>query len=443
MALDENRPIDLQELIVNLENYRYPIRASQRDAIYKMAEPQGLTLVKLAEDVVENGLNPTRRFLVTPDPAGGYVVLEGNRRVVALKLLTQKELRVSLNLPPRIEKRFQTLSDTAGSLPTSVDCAVRSLEDAKHWIRLEHTGENQGVGVVTWDGPAKQRFRGGSPALQAVDLVEPYLDEKTQALLPEMSITNIERLLNTPEAREVIGVNLSSGKLSLKQPEDQALSRLAAVVWDIVHKKIRVTQLDSKEQRVQYARDIAVRPLKPLKGQGAGTPSTPASQSAGPTKRVPLDRVTLIPRKLKLSIVPPRLNKMYDELQRLRLKDYLNSGAVLCRVFMELSIDEYASRHSLNLKIIPKPRAGSKKAPTPRDMKLREKAAFVAEDLEKRGVCTKSELHGIRALMQRNHPLSIDSLNAYVHNQHYSPKVSDLTTTWDNIEPFIIGLWKP
>jgi hypothetical protein len=45
--------------------------------------------------------------------------------------------------------------------------------------------------------------------------------------------------------------------------------------------------------------------------------------------------------------------------------------------------------------------------------------------------------------MHKNHPLSIDSLHAYVHNPDYSPSLADLTRNWDNIEPFVIGLWKP
>lgn len=443
MAQDENRVIDLQELSVDLDNPRYPTRASQREAIAKMAEHQGMKLVKLAEDIVENGLNPTRRFLVTPTGGGGYTVLEGNRRIAALKLLTQKELRTSLNLPARIEKRLQALADAAGPLPTSVECAVRSPEDAKHWIQLEHTGENEGVGVVHWDGPARHRFRTGSAALQAVDLVAPYMDDKTQALLPEISITNIERLLNTPEARQDIGVDLSSGKLSLSQPEDTALARLFAVVWEVAHKKVRVKDLFTKEQRVAYAREVAARPLKPLKSQRPGASDTSASPSTPRSKRVPLQRTTLIPRQLTLLITPARVNKIYDELQRLQLKNYVNSGAVLLRVFVELSIDEYANRHSLSLKITAAPKAGSKKAPAPRGMTLKEKVRFVADHLEAKGICTRAHLQGVRALMHKHHPLSIDSLHAYVHNPHYSPSVPDLTRTWDNIEPFVIGLWKP
>ena len=64
--------------------------------------------------------------------------------------------------------------------------------------------------------------------------------------------------------------------------------------------------------------------------------------------------------------------------------------------------------------------------------------------METKSTCTKFELRGIRVLLQnRNNPLSIDSLHAYVHNQNYSPSPEELTRTWDNIEVFVRGLWKP
>jgi hypothetical protein len=76
-------------------------------------------------------------------------------------------------------------------------------------------------------------------------------------------------------------------------------------------------------------------------------------------------------------------------------------------------------------------------------MTLKQKVKLIADHLETKGTCTRAHLHGVRALMHKNHPLSIDSLHAYVHNPDYSPSLADLTRNWDNIEPFVIGLWKP
>ena len=38
-------------------------------------------------------------------------------------------------------------------------------------------------------------------------------------------------------------------------------------------------------------------------------------------------------------------------------------------------------------------------------------------------------------------PLSIESLNAYVHSAHLFPQFSNLITGWDNVQPFFVTLW--
>jgi hypothetical protein len=435
------RAIAVQDLVVDLVNPRYTPRSSQREAITHITQDQGKKLLKLAEDIVDYGLNPTRRVLVEPQKGGGYVVLEGNRRLAVLKLLLQQELRASLDVSASVKKRLQELADQAeGTLPTEVDCAITTREDANHWIHLEHTGENEGVGVVGWDSAARHRFLGGSPALQAVELVAPHLDAKTQALLPGIATTNIERVLNTPEARDIIGVDLVNKKLILKDPEQRSLARLAEIVSDVAHRAIRVTSLLSKDQRVKYAQQIAARPSTALKS--APRSNTPATKRTGrPARRQPVERHTLIPRGFSVAIKQPRINRIHDELRKLDLRRFVNSGAVLLRVFVELSAEDYASRHNVSLKVPGKSKPGGKIMPT-REMKLKEKLTAVADSLLARKLCTSQELRGVRTIVSnKDHPLAVDSWHAWVHNKHYSPSLNDLTRTWDNLEPFVVGLW--
>src|SRR5262249_12785674 len=150
-------------------------QSSQRDALHVITRQQGLKLCNLAEDIVDKGLNPTELIMVTPaDELGIHTVLEGNRRIAALKLLNSPELLRSVGLRSALEERFRGLQQRAkqeGGLPSTIRCAVVARADSTHWIQLKHTGENEGVGIVTWDGMARQRFRGESPALQAVDMV--------------------------------------------------------------------------------------------------------------------------------------------------------------------------------------------------------------------------------------------------------------------------------
>lgn len=446
------KSIAIENLLVDLQNPRYDPRSNQREGISTIAHDQGVKLLNLAEDIVDRGLNPSELPMVTTSGDDDtFVIVEGNRRVAAIKLISSPTLLNSINLPEGLTKRYKLLQDQAKDrLPRQINCAVMSREDANHWIFLKHTGENQGVGVVPWDGIQTQRFRGSSPALQAIELVKAsnYLDQATRAKLSKIAITNVERVLGTPDARRLLGVDVKSGQLILKAPDEDAIGRLALFVSDVANRNIKVTDLDSKDQRIEYAREVASRPLpkssitsQATRGQVSNIGANPSGQAG--TRRIGSVRNTLIPRQLKLTIPQTRINKIYHELQKLRIDQFINCGAVMFRVFVELSVDAFAQKHKILLKVLPKKiNNTSGQQVQPKDMTLREKLTVVADYLEKQSLCSKAELRGIRALISnRDHFLSVDSLNAFVHNKDYNPIATDIKTTWDNVQIFVERIW--
>lgn len=222
MRAQRTEIIPLENLAIDLVNPRHVQQPSQREALATIAHDQGAKLANLAEDIAEKGLNPTEIPLVTPANEGGiFTVVEGNRRIAALKLSSSPHLLASIGLPRNLSERFKAIQrNSIDTLPTQITCAVLSREEANHWIHLKHTGENEGVGIVSWDGRARQRFRGSSPALQAIELVEAsdLLDLETRKNLPKIAITNVERLLGTPAARQLLGVDVKDGQLILLSP---------------------------------------------------------------------------------------------------------------------------------------------------------------------------------------------------------------------------------
>lgn len=186
---------------------------------------------------------------------------------------------------------------------------------------------------------------------------------------------------------------------------------------------------------------------------GARASGTTAGKSTGPvsgttpsgaTRRIPPDRKTVIPKRFSLAIAQPRINRIYHELQKLNLEQFVNCCAVMFRVFVELSLDDFAQRHHIPLKAMPKPkssRSGSTSVSS-KDMTLRQKLSTVADYLTANDLLTKAQLRGVRALLSnRDHVLSVDSLNAYVHNKDYSPTPADLKNKWDNLQVFIERIW--
>ena len=99
MAEPTLKDIPLEQLFIDVTNPRHPPQPNQRDALHIIAHEQGPKLYNLAEDIVEKGLNPTELVMVTPaDEHGLHTVLEGNRRVAALKLLNSPDLLKSMGL---------------------------------------------------------------------------------------------------------------------------------------------------------------------------------------------------------------------------------------------------------------------------------------------------------------------------------------------------------
>ncbi len=105
-----DRSID--QLLLDSENPRNEIASNQRDALQKVLEDQDEKLAVLAEDIVDAGLSPMDRMLVLREKKESerFIVLEGNRRVAALKILSNPSVLTSLHIKAPLQKRFEALS---------------------------------------------------------------------------------------------------------------------------------------------------------------------------------------------------------------------------------------------------------------------------------------------------------------------------------------------
>lgn len=182
--------VPLADLLLDPDNARLSEPAkSQHDVALALAEQQGEKLVRLAKDIVENGIDPTTLVAIVPteDQHKRYFVVEGNRRVLALKALETPNL-VSPALTATAVKTLTALASKHAANPVSaVKCALfASAKDADHWVELRHTGENSGVGLVQWGSEEKDRFTGRraqrSPAGQVIDFVRKHEISVTRPL---------------------------------------------------------------------------------------------------------------------------------------------------------------------------------------------------------------------------------------------------------------------
>ncbi|MBZ9713732.1 hypothetical protein [Deinococcus multiflagellatus] len=509
-------PLDLSDILLDQKNPRLDDtsqRMGQAEVIRDIMSDEilGQQVYKLAQDIVQYGMDPTALLAVTKsaDEAEKYIALEGNRRIVALKILTNPDLIVGVG-KKSLEKRFRDLSKRFIDEPiTEVRCIIfEDEEEADHWIKMRHTGQNDGAGLVEWNALSQGRYtaRKGSapPEVQVLDFVRDHgtLSAEAKENLSNFKITNLQRLLITKDVRDVIGLIQKERVLYTRFPEEEIIKPLQKIIEDLSG-KIKVSQLMSKQQRLDYIAGLApefmpdhskaseeevrlgdVQPSptapptgpEPTEGQAqAGgsttsnasksgeansnstpnntptpgsnatqtTPTTNANNTPTPASGTPpstgnltakelagiRERNSIIPARYTRTITVSRINELFKELKKLNVTQFPNAGAVMLRVFLELSVDEYMKRHNLVITVR-------------NDKNLNGKIQKCLDHIIGNGQAEHKEMQPVKNFTTDTSSLgSTVTLNAYVHNPLMHPEATSLKITWHNLLPLIERIW--
>ena len=336
VLMPDIKKISIANLAVNIENPRYEMVGNQQEAIVLMLKNQKRKILNLAADIVANGLNLSELPIVAPHERekSAFNVLEGNRRVVTLKLLHNPDI---VKEHKQFHKKFKEFSHKFRAIPINeVDCVVfDKAENANRWIQLRHTGENDGVGIVKWDAQQTARFdermSGRSPiALQAIDFMRKAKDfpGDLRTKLKDIPSTNLDRLLKDKAVQELLGINIVDGRLQTRIPEKEVTKGLAKVAKDLVSGTIKVKDIYTKSDRESYIESFKQDEI-PQKDHKTKAPWELASRkvSVGDSKvhkkALSHERSALIPRDCVYNITDTRINKIYMELKRLRGLDLM------------------------------------------------------------------------------------------------------------------------
>jgi hypothetical protein len=447
------KQLKIDSLDLDLENPRITLASDQRDAMRKVLKEQGAKLINLAESIADNGLNPMDRFLVLrSDRPGKFIVLEGNRRLLALKLLKNAPLVNSLEMTAAYRKRLLAAGQRfKASNIEPLDCyEVADHAEGVDWIVRRHTGENSGKGIVAWSGLAANRFRGRDPGLQALDFVLEHGDLDDQLkdqISAKFPISTLERLLATPSVRHAIGFDIRNKKLETELPAAEALKPLKRLVVDLAMNTINVSLVKTRKQQEEYIGKLkhADRPDLTKKTGSVSSVDSMTDRDFAPTsgsgsKKSRATRVgprrTIVPKSCKLTITNAKIEKIYGELKILQLSRHVHAIGVLLRVFLEMSVDDYLVNQAGAKLTFVEPKSGRNI-----DKKLAPKINDAIAHMVSNGANRKDFKGVLSGLGDDNHPFSIDTLHAYIHNRFFTPTEGNLTTGWDNAQRFFETIW--
>ena len=450
------KSIPIVLLLLDSLNPRLPdVQNNQHEAIKSMVRVQGERVVFLAQHLVENGPSRNNLPIVVPsedeDEPDSFQILDGNRRLTALKLLESPTLAEGILSSSSLHKLRRLAVKFEEHPITELRCIVYADRDeADSWIELTHRGAAQGAGLVEWDGQVAARYdarKGSKPiALQVLDYVKgkATLSDGTRQLINngKFPITTLHRIIGTPFVRKRLGIDHEDGHIVTQFPEEEVLKGLTRVIEDLGSGRWTVSKLKSQDQRIDYINNEFDKgdlpnPGKSLmktfalgeqpKATSGSTNNTTGQRRLGQQRF----RVTLIPKDCKLSIAHQRVHKIYTELKKLNLDEFPNGGAVMFRVFVELSLDTYLEQ-----------KAGWSEQQV-QGSQLAQKLNGVATHLENNGVMTQNELAPVRRAAggQTLLAASIRTMHGYVHNRHFTPIPADLKIAWDELQLFIEKMW--
>jgi hypothetical protein len=438
----------LSELKLDQQNIRTGDQPDQRAAIQAIVADQENKIVNLALDLMDVGPSPGEPIWVTADPteAGQNIVLEGNRRVAALKMLDNPLLASNT----AYAAEFAEMAKEFATKPRrELDAQIfASREDAWPWIERRHLNSGSGVSLQPWKSLAIERHKlGGGGSIRRSLLVLNYLDDGTNAFEEVGAIINaksttVDRVLNAPAMTDALGIHISRKDRTIKFSDgDEIAGRrlLRDLITTMAKPDFRFSTIRDESDRDAFVRGFA-DPSKPRGGSTNAQPRAEAEKVSGSNRKRLTEpaRATLAPKtgQRTFNVSGKRLNKLYGECRKIVLAGNENGAALLLRVFIELSSEAFLLEKKTPLP----PNLAVKKGKTDWGevgVTLADKVNAVMPQIETSSRATM-ELKKTRVALANSHASgSLDTLHSYFHNLDMTPSIPDLRDAWDAWENYL------
>jgi hypothetical protein len=152
MKRGEMRPLRVSNLLLDGENFRLPedvAKEASQIELLKMLE-RDYDLNTIAESLIDNGYFIEEPLVVIKATKEKYIVIEGNRRLAALKFLTQPEFRKYSYQKSYWESAAKRLHHDLSEVPT---ITYDNRADLTSFLGFRHF-----AGTMKWDPLCKARF---------------------------------------------------------------------------------------------------------------------------------------------------------------------------------------------------------------------------------------------------------------------------------------------
>jgi hypothetical protein len=431
--------LSVASLLLDPQNPRIPpseVERDQRALIEELIEHDDA--LDLAKDVADDGYSPVESLIAVVEEGKTYV-LEGNRRLAALKVLLTPELAAPSTL--RKVKALSQRADAAAISKVRVLVAPSRLAAAP-LIMKRHTRDQ----IKGWKPVMQARFyrRLADNGMSAADLAAQYggTPGEVAGFLRDFNASAFQRILDVPKARDRLGIEFDEdGRIAGKVAKDAFEKGFSRILSDIARGNKNTRSLNKAEDIEKYIEEIKDDlPDKKQKGSFVPADFAKPTSAAAPVKS-PSPRKkaaqklqrsrSVIPRGVKCDLKSERINDIFDELRDLDVETKVNASAVLFRILLELCVGHYLDRTKLIQPLLDK----AKKDKRPNDWypPLRHLLDAILKE-------TSIEIHPLarkrlnKFVSDDKSPLSVDGLDSYLHNKFSPPSAKDLRSYWETFD---------
>lgn len=357
---------------------------SQDELVQEIARVEWKSCIELLKHIVKYGqLSPLENILLLSH-GNRYIVLEGNRRLFALRLLNQHKPTLQL-LDER--KQTQVESIVKGHNPITEVRAVifKHRVDAAPWITLKHASGQGGAAMKPWRAFEKDRDEyNRNPdncpktlaffytAINLRGSHKGFADVIDRVL--ENGYTNLERIITSSFFEEMTGITISGTMLRSPYGEKYVHNIVMSICEALANKEANSRDLNKTTGLEKFIRSIVekhessktpnekveldAKIPQAVDKQSNETPQVPSSAGTQtaliePATKKQQTRTKQNKQKALARFTPSnlgdKLNQMVREAQKLTIHNYPEILFATYRILLDLSCDYYVKEKGINI----------------------------------------------------------------------------------------------
>lgn len=352
--------IQITDLFLDPENIRLEVPVNAAPDVLLNDLFVNENAMQVLESIAASGFFPDELPVVIKEK-NKFVVIEGNRRIAALKVLARPELM------PSKASIVKKILKTAVTIPTMVEVVVApSREEVSHFLASKHTQNIKRpwrplrqayfYKAELERGKTVEQLRNAYPTVDIsrflrminVHKIAKSIQYDNSSVADKVHsaktfpASTIERLYDDKNVRDFLGFDFDGkGDVRISIQKQEFEKGFKKIVQDVVEKTVDSRSLNNEESRRKYLTSFQKtdRPDKKRTGEVI---------TSGDFKEIapslgPKTRTHLAPKNIIFSLKSPGVKRMFEELQKISYRKFPNATHDLLRSFLECSLKAYFS----------------------------------------------------------------------------------------------------